>query len=63
MIKMLSLGFCAWDIPAFIVLLLAITVFVIYNRRMKKKERELSELFAENMADKAVDESYKSDQR
>ncbi|WP_343210385.1 hypothetical protein [Anaerolentibacter hominis] len=59
MLNIVSLGFCMWDIPALVVLLLAITVFIVYNRQMKKKEQELSELLAQNMADQAVDESYK----
>lgn len=37
------LGFCAWDIPALIVLAAIIVIFIIHRRNMKKCEQEFEE--------------------
>lgn len=37
------LGFCNWDIPAAIILVATIAVFIIRSRRLKKTERELED--------------------
>lgn len=36
-------GLCAWDLPALIVLVLMILVFVVHRDRMKKREEEFEE--------------------
>lgn len=45
-------GFCWWDIPALIVLIAVVAVFVVKHRDMKKQEKgfedQLSELYADD---------------
>lgn len=41
------LGFCWWDIPALIVLIVVIVVFVWKHHDMKKQEKELEDKIAE----------------
>lgn len=36
-------GLCAWDLPALIVLVFILAVFVIHRRNMKKREDEFEE--------------------
>lgn len=36
-------GLCAWDLPAFFILVMMILVFVIHRDHMKKREEELED--------------------
>lgn len=49
-----SLGFCWWDIPALIVLIVVIVVFVWKRHGMKKQEKELENQLAEFYTDDAA---------
>ena len=50
-----SLGWCAWDLPALLILVAVAVVFVVRSRRMKKKERMYSEELARRSADEMMD--------
>ena len=41
------LGFCWWDLPAFIILVAIIVFLVVRHRRLKKREQELEDLIEE----------------
>lgn len=41
------LGFCWWDIPAFIILVGIVVFLILRHRRLKKREQELKELIEE----------------
>lgn len=45
------LGFCWWDIPALIILLVVVVVFIWKCHEMKKREKELEDKIAELYAD------------
>lgn len=49
------LGLCAWDLPALIVLLAMIVVFVVHRHNMKKREDEFEDELAARWADESVD--------
>lgn len=49
------LGFCAWDIPALIILAAMVVIFIVHRRNMKKREEE----FEQDLSDKWADESVK----
>lgn len=49
-----TLGFCWWDIPALIVLIAVIAVFVMKHRDMKKQEKDLEDQISELYADDTV---------
>ena len=40
-------GLCAWDLPALIVLVFMIAVFVLHRRKMEKRKEEFEEELAE----------------
>ena len=40
-------GLCAWDLPALLVLVMMIALFVIHRPRMEKREEEFEEELAE----------------
>ncbi len=44
-------GLCAWDLPALIVLVVMIAVFVIHRDQMKKREEELEDELAETASE------------
>mgnify|MGYP000081356255 FL=1 len=46
-----TLGFCWWDLPALIVLILVIVVFAWKHHDMKKQEKDLEDQIAELYAD------------
>ena len=48
------LGFCWWDIPALIVLIAVIAVFVVKHRDMKKQEKDLEDQISELYTDDTV---------
>lgn len=48
------LGFCWWDIPALIVLIAVIAVFVMKHRDMKKQEKDLEDQLSELYANDTV---------
>lgn len=48
------LGFCWWDIPALIVLIAVIAVFVMKHRDMKKQENDLEDQLSELYANDTV---------
>lgn len=50
-----SLGWCAWDLPALLILAAIAAVFIVRHRGMRKKERELSEELARRSADELID--------
>lgn len=41
------LGFCWWDVPALILLIMVIVVFAWKNYNMKKQKRELEDQISE----------------
>lgn len=49
------LGICAWDLPALIVLIVLLVVFLVHRHKLKKYESELedelSDLLAEGMVE------------
>ncbi|MDO4485018.1 MAG: hypothetical protein Q4C46_00325 [Bacillota bacterium] len=47
-------GFCWWDIPALIVLIAVVAVFVVKHRDMKKQEKDLENQLSELYADDTV---------
>ncbi len=49
-----TLGFCWWDIPALIILIVVIVVFAWKHHDMKKQEKELEDKIAELNTDDAV---------
>lgn len=49
-----SLGFCTWDIPALIVLVIMIIVFIVHRHNQKKREDEFENQLAEKLANEAV---------
>lgn len=49
------LGFCWWDIPAFIILIGVIVLLIIRHRKLKKREQELEDLISEKFAESSID--------
>ena len=49
------LAFCWWDLPARLVLLAVIVVFIIRRRDMKKEEKDLEEQLSDLYATDTVD--------
>ena len=49
-----KLGFCAWDIPALIVLVIVVVVFIVHRHNQKKREEEFENKLAEKLADDIV---------
>lgn len=49
-----ALGFCWWDLPAAILLVAVVALFVWKRHDLKKQERDLEDQIAGNYADKAV---------
>ena len=47
-------GFCWWDIPACILLIVVIAVFAVQHRKLKKIERELEDQLSSLYADNTV---------
>ena len=45
-----KLGFCFWDIPALIVLIAIIAVFVVHVIRQKRRENEFEDELSDKMA-------------
>lgn len=43
MLENTTLGFCMWDIPALIVLIAIVAVFVVHQVRHKKRQKEFDE--------------------
>ena len=37
------IGFCHWDLPALIILLIVVAIFLVRNRKLKKREEELQD--------------------
>nr|WP_320025575.1 hypothetical protein [uncultured Acetobacterium sp.] len=50
-----TLGFCIWDIPALIVLIAIVVVFIVHRHNQKKREKDFEDQLAERWADKSVD--------
>lgn len=54
------MGFCWWDIPALIILIAVIVVFVIRHRKLKRREEELEDAISEKYSDQSIlDEEMK----
>ena len=51
-----KLGFCFWDIPALIVLIAIIAIFVVHVIRQKRRENEFEDELSDKMAQKAAAE-------
>ncbi|MCM1189212.1 MAG: hypothetical protein NC541_07930 [bacterium] len=49
-----ALGFCWWDIPAAIILIAVIAVFVWKHHDMKKQEKDLEDQVSEIYANDSV---------
>ncbi|MBI4856903.1 MAG: hypothetical protein HY818_09195 [Acetobacterium woodii] len=50
-----TLGFCIWDIPALIVLIAIVVIFIVHRHNQKKREKDFEDQLAERWADKSVD--------
>lgn len=48
------LGFCWWDLPALIVLILVVVAFIWKHHDMKKQERDLEDQISQLYADDTV---------
>ena len=48
------LGFCWWDLPALIILIVVIAAFVWKHHDMKKQEKDLEDQISKLYADDAV---------
>lgn len=48
------LGFCWWDLPALIVLILVVVAFIWKHHDMKKQERELEDEISKLYVDDTV---------
>lgn len=55
-----TLGFCWWDIPALIILIVVIVVFIWKHHDMKKQEKELEDKIAELYANDAEEMNSES---
>ena len=55
-----TLGFCWWDIPALIRLIVVIVVFIWKHHDMKKQEKELEDKIAELYANDAEEMNSES---
>lgn len=54
------MGFCWWDIPALIILIAVIVVFIIRHRKLKRREEELEDAISEKYSDQSIlDEEMK----
>lgn len=49
-----TLGFCWWDIPALIILIVVIVAFAVKHHNMKKQENELEDQLSELYTDETV---------
>ena len=49
-----TLGFCWWDLPAVIILIVVIVAFAWKHHDMKKQEKDLEDQISELYADDAV---------
>ena len=49
-----TLGFCWWDLPAVIILIVVIVAFTWKHHDMKKQEKDLEDQISELYADDAV---------
>lgn len=50
-----KLGFCWWDIPALIILIVVVAVFVWKHHDMKKQEKDLEDQISELYTDDTVE--------
>lgn len=50
-----TLGFCWWDIPALIVLIVVIVAFAVKHHKMKREENDLEDQLSDLYADGTVD--------
>ena len=55
-----TLGFCWWDIPALIVLIVVIAAFAVKHHNMKKEEKDLEDQLSEMYADDAIEVDHKA---
>lgn len=44
-------GLCAWDLPALIVLVLMILLFILHRRKMEKREEAFEDELAERTSE------------
>ena len=51
----ITLGWCAWDLPALVILVAMIVVFVVHRIRLKKREQN----FENELADRWAQDSMK----
>lgn len=49
-----TLGFCWWDIPALIILIVVIAAFAVKHHNMKKEENDLEDQLSELYANDTV---------
>lgn len=47
-----AFGWCFWDLPALIVLVAIVVIFVVHSKKMKDRENKFSEELAKADADK-----------
>ena len=52
-----SFGFCAWDIPALIVLLAMVVIFIVHRHNQKKREKEFEQELADLQAQESIEAS------
>ena len=56
MFEYTSLGFCAWDIPALIVLIVIVVIFAVHRNNQKKREKEFEDRLASELAEETLKE-------
>lgn len=47
-----AFGWCFWDLPALIVLVAIVVIFVVHTKKMKDREKQFSEELAQADANK-----------
>lgn len=56
----LALGWCIWDIPALIVLVAIVVIFVVHTNKLKKREKEFEKELAQAETDKIAGQTDKN---
>ena len=56
----IALGWCIWDIPALIVLLAIVVIFVVHVNKLKKREKAFEEELAQVETDKIAGQTDKN---
>ena len=58
-----KLGFCWWDVPALLVLVALVVVYLLRSRNMKKQQKEMEDQLADLYAEDSVKEELAGEQK